>query len=201
MGAKRLQELPIVSATLVIINIIVFLICTFTGDLLYNMGSVNFQGVLGNGEYGRVIWALFLHGNVNHIFNNMVILFFLGAMIEKEVGHIRYGLIFFLSGIGGNLFSLAVRYMTFDMSASIGASGAVFGLDGVLLALILFSDRRMQNVTPVRVMLMIVLSLYNGFTGINVDNAAHVGGLLTGFLAGIVICLFDRARRSIRKRA
>lgn len=192
MEQKELRELPIVSATLVIINIIVFLICTFTGDLLYNRGVLDVQSVLGTGEYGRIIWALFLHGDINHIFNNMVILFFLGAMIEREIGHIRYGVAFFLAGIGGNIFSLAVKFQTFDRAGSIGASGAVFGLDGVLLALILLSGRSMTTVTPARVMLMIGLSLYNGFSGINVDNAAHIGGLFTGFLVGAVICLFDR---------
>ncbi len=79
-------------------------------------------------------------------------------------------------------------------TASLGASGAVFGLDGVLLAMVLFSGREMENVTPARVLLMIAYSLYSGFTGQNIDNVAHVGGLLTGFLAASAICLFRRLR-------
>ena len=90
--------------------------------------------------------------------------------------------------------SLAVKVMTGDMVGSIGASGAVFGLDGVLLALILFSGKRMPDVTPGRVILMIVLSVYNGFSGVNIDNAAHIGGLFTGFLIGIIICIKDRIK-------
>ena len=200
MNGRKLQELPIVSAILVFINVIVFLICTFTGNLLYNMGRMDVQSVLGSGEYGRIIWALFLHGDINHIFNNMVILFFMGAMIEKEIGHIRYAIIYFLAGIGGNLFSLIMKVMTLETVGSIGASGAVFGLDGVLLALILFSGRRMPDVTPGRVMLMIAYSLYSGFTGVNTDNAAHVGGLLIGFLAGIAVCITDRVKIAVRDR-
>ena len=198
MEAKRLQNVPLISAILVIINVIVFLICTFTDDLLYNMGRLDIQSVLGAGEYGRILSSLFLHSDVNHIFNNMVILFFLGAMIEKEIGHIRYAIIYFLSGIGGNLLSLAVKLITQDFVGSIGASGAVFGLDGVLLALILFSGRKMQDVTPVRVILMIAYSLYSGFTGENIDNAAHVGGLLVGFLAGIAVCMVEKFKVTIR---
>ena len=90
--------------------------------------------------------------------------------------------------------SLAVKIMNADMVGSIGASGAVFGLDGVLLALILFSGKRMPDVTPIRVILMIVLSIYNGFSGANIDNGAHLGGLFTGFLIGIIICIKDRIK-------
>ena len=200
MNTGRLRELPVVSGMLVFINVIVFLICTFTGDLLYNSGRLDIQSVLAGKEYGRIIWSLFLHSDINHIFNNMVILFFLGAMIEKEVGHVRYAVLYFLSGIGGNLLSLTVKMLTYETAGTIGASGAVFGLDGVLLALLLFSGRPMPNVTPVRVLLMIVYSLYSGFTGVNVDNAAHVGGLLTGFVAGIAVCIIERVKADIRNR-
>ena len=123
---------------------------------------------------------------------NMIILFFLGAMIEKEVGHFVYAGFYFLSGIGGNLISLIWKVICLEPASSIGASGAVFGLDGVLLALVLFAGRRMENVTTGRVVLMIAYSLYSGFTGNNIDNAAHLGGLLTGFLLGLLKCMFDK---------
>lgn len=194
MPMHRWREMPIVSGTLVAMNIIIFIICTFAGDVLYNMGRLDIWDVLVQGEYGRVVWAMFLHSGINHLVNNMLILFFLGAMIEKEVGHIPYAIFYFISGIGGNLLSLLVKVIQSDMSGSIGASGAVFGLDGVLLAMVLFSGRRMQNVTPTRVLLMIFLSLYSGFTGYNIDNAAHVGGLVTGFIAGLILCMLDRLR-------
>ena len=190
------KDIPIVSAVLVAINVIVFLICTFTGNMLYNMGRLDAVDVLVKREYARVIWYMFLHSNITHIFNNMVILFFLGAMIEKEIGHVRYLILYMLSGIGGGILSLIYKTLTFDFSGTIGASGAVFGLDGALLALILFSGKRMANVTPTRVILMIAYSLYSGFTGGNVDNAAHIGGLVTGFLIGIVICMIDRRKTS-----
>lgn len=191
---RETRHLPLISGALVAINIIVFLVCTFTGNLLYNVGRLDLQGVLMQKEYCRILWSLFLHGDINHIFNNMVILFFLGAMIEKEIGHVWFCFAYLLSGIGGNLVSLAVKIMTADMVGSIGASGAVFGLDGVLLAMILFSGKRMPDVTPGRVILMIVLSIYNGFSGANIDNAAHIGGLFIGFFIGIIICIKDRIR-------
>ena len=189
---RNWKDLPFVSVLLVIINVAVFVTCKFTGDWLYELGELSLWGVLVEHGYGRVFWAMFLHADESHIFNNMIILFFLGAMIEEEVGHIRYAIIYVLSGVMGNLLSLLVKYLSGNMIPSVGASGAIFGLDGVLLAFVLFSGRKMQNVNPMRVVLMIALSLYSGFAAQNVDNAAHVGGLATGFLLGVGICIVDR---------
>lgn len=190
---KKLQDVPVVSGVLVGINVLVFLICNFS-DAPYKAGILSAYAVLEKGEYGRILWAMFLHSDISHLFNNMVILFFLGAMIEKEVGHVRYGVLYFLSGIGGNLLSLMVKAVTGDISGSIGASGAVFGLDGVLLAMVLLSGRKMEGVTPGRVIFMVVYSLYNGFSGENIDNATHVGGLIIGFGATAIMCMIRRMR-------
>ena len=173
---KRLRNVPWVSGMLVVINVIVFLMCTFSGNVLYNKGELDVVSVLAGKQYGRLLWAMFLHAGIEHIFNNMVLLFFLGAMIEKVTGHVTFLVLYFLSGIGGNLCSLLVKLLQMDYSASVGASGAIFGLDGVLLA-------------------WIALSLYSGFTAQNIDNAAHVGGLVTGFLAGLLLCALRKHRR------
>lgn len=191
---KRLKQMPVVSAALVIINVIVYILCIVTGGALYRVGVLDADSVIYGKEYGRILRAIFLHAGSDHLFNNMLILFFLGAMIEKEVGHIRFGLFYFLSGIGGNVLSLAMKVYNNDPAASLGASGAVFGLDGVLLSMVVFSDRKMESVTPARVVLMIALSLYSGFTGGSVDNAAHVGGLIVGFLAGSVMCMVQNRK-------
>ena len=191
---RRWRQQPIVSGALVIVNVIVFILCIFTGNRLYALGELDRINVLEYGEYGRIICPMFLHADTNHLFSNMIILFFLGSMIEKEIGHIRYAVLYFLSGIGGGMLSLLFKVMTSSMVASVGASGAVFGLDGVLLAMVLLWNERLPNVTPVRVVLMIVLSLYSGFSGGNVDNAAHVGGLLVGFLGGCIVCIFQRRK-------
>uniref|UniRef100_UPI004056371B rhomboid family intramembrane serine protease n=1 Tax=Acetatifactor sp. TaxID=1872090 RepID=UPI004056371B len=195
---RKWKNVPIVSVTLVVVNVIIFIICTFTGDMLYNMGEMGVRGVLAQREYGRIFSAMFLHDDFNHIFNNMLILFLMGTMIEKEIGHKWFLCVYLLSGIGGNLISLFYKVLTYERACSIGASGAVFGLDGVLLALVLFAGHRMQDITPTRVLFMVAYSLYSGFTGQNIDNAAHVGGLMIGFLLGIVICMIDKLKGSER---
>ena len=189
---------PIVSIILVVVNVLVYILCSFMGDFLYSRGSLDGFFVLVNKEYDRILWSMFLHSGMSHLFNNMLILFFLGSMIEKEVGHVRYALLYLASGIGGNLLSLLAKVVINDIAVSLGASGAIFGLDGVLLAMVLFSGKEMENVTPARVLLMILYSLYSGFTGQNIDNAAHVGGLLTGFLLASAMCFYKRKRRKNR---
>ncbi len=196
---RSLKAQPIVSGILVAVNVFVFMAGTFYKSSLYDMGMLKAFDVLEKGEYGRILWAVFLHSDITHLFNNMFLLFFLGAMIEKEIGHVKYALIYFLSGIGGNLLSLAAKVITNDFSASLGASGAIFGLDGTLLAMVLFSGRKMENVTPVRVLLMIAYSLYSGFTGANIDNAAHVGGLLTGFVTAAFLCGLQRLKQHLKQ--
>ena len=105
--------------------------CSLDGGELYDRGRLDVFDVLINGEYGRILWAMFFHSGMSHIFNNMLILFFLGSMIERELGHIKYGFLYLASGIGGNLLSLWAKVVNNDISGSLGASGAIFGLDGV----------------------------------------------------------------------
>lgn len=164
-------------------------------DQLHYLGGVQKTAIIEYREYGRLLWAMFLHSDISHLFNNMIILFFLGSMLEKEVGHIWFALIYFISGIGGNVASLAYKVVKMDESLSIGASGAVFGLDGLLLALVMFSPAFRNLASPTRVFLMILLSLYNGFTGHNIDNAAHVGGLVIGFAAGLIYVFLKKWMR------
>lgn len=189
---EKLKTLPFISIILVTVNVGVYFFCQLPGSILYAKGCLRAYEIIGYREYGRILWAMFLHADVNHLFSNMIILLFMGAMIERAIGHIPYVGIYMASGLIGNMLSLVGKLVSGDLTASLGASGAIFGLDGLLLAMVLFSRKRIENVTPVRVVLMICLSLYSGFTGGNVDNLAHVGGLLAGFLIGMVYLICRR---------
>lgn len=189
------KNLSFVSIALVAANVIVFLISENDGGRLLEAGALNIDGVLRRKEYARFLWCMFLHGGIEHLFNNMVMLYFMGTMIEKEIGHLPYAVIYFLSGIGGGMFSLYMKVRIQNPIGSVGASAAIFGLDGLLLSMVLFYHRPMPMVTPARVVLMIALSLYNGFISDNVDNAGHVGGLLVGLLSGALVCHFKKLRK------
>ena len=195
---SRLKQQPVMSAALVILNAGIFLACMFGSGSLYIMGWLDASSILERKDYWRIVTSMFLHSGTDHLFSNMIPLFFVGAIIEKEIGHIKFVILYLLSGICGNLFSLLAKVMTVD-TCSIGASGAVFGLDGALLAMVLFWDKKLLQVTPVRVAAMIFLSIYGGFTGGNIDNAAHVGGLAAGFLLGCIFCLWEHIKNKFKR--
>ncbi|MBQ6094757.1 MAG: rhomboid family intramembrane serine protease [Lachnospiraceae bacterium] len=197
MRMIKWKEVPFVSIALVATNVIVFLITQFVDGSLFEAGALNVEGVLINKQYGRFLWSMFLHAGIEHLFNNMVMLYFMGTMIEKEIGHVPYCVIYFLSGLGGGLLSLYMKLMLGNPAGSVGASGAIFGLDGLLLAMVLFYRRPMPMVTPLRVCLMIALSLYAGLTSGNIDNAAHIGGLLVGLILGALFCMIKRYSKGL----
>ena len=192
----RVKNYPFVSIGIVVINFIVFLLCMIFPQI-YEKGYNGIYQVLLQKEYGRVVWSTFLHSDAGHIFNNMIIVLFMGSMLEEKIGHWFYGGIYFLAGIGGNLLSLLVNWWHEDYTISLGASGAVFGLDGLLLAMILFMGSRM-NLSKERVIIVVFLSLYSGFQSTGIDNAAHVGGLITGFLLGIPVCILCERNKKRR---
>ena len=184
---ERIMTLPWVNICLVAVNVLVFLICTFTGDLLYNKGAFGVAEIMKDGSWYRIITALFLHAGVQHLFGNMIVLYYVGEIVEKKMGHVRYALVYFLSGLVGNLFSAGYEILTAQPYSSVGASGAVFGIEGALLLLVFLNHGRFAYVTTGRLVFAIAFSIYCGFTSANVNNAAHIGGVLTGFAAAAIL--------------
>lgn len=186
------ERIPWCSAVLTAVNIVVFLACQFYGSILYPEGTFSILYLIRNGEYYRLVTAMFLHADISHLANNMILLYFGGEIVEKTVGRIRYLILFFLSGICGNLFSAVYELSTGSFYESIGASGAVFGLVGGLFYLVLAKKGRAAGMSVQRMVLMIALSLYSGFQSVMVNNAAHLGGLLGGFLLAFLLCHVGR---------
>lgn len=186
---EQIAGMPWVNICLVVINVAVFLICTFTGELLYNKGAFGVREVMGDKSYYRMFTAMFLHSDIQHLFSNMIVLYYVGEIVEKKVGHIPYAVIYFLSGIAGDIFSMGYELLSGDYYSSVGASGAVFGVEGALLLLILLHHGKMEYMTVGRLVFAIAFSLYCGFTSSYVNNAAHIGGVLMGFAAAAVIAM------------
>ncbi len=183
---KKVRSLAAVSIFLVAANVILFLLCTMTGDLLYNKGAFNVPMLL-QGEVYRLFTSIFLHWNVEHLFSNMIVLYYVGAMVERELGPLSYTVIYLLSGLVGNIFSMGYELFTGNFGSSVGASGAVFGVEGALLLLVMLHRGRLSTMTAGRVAFAITFSLYCGFTSAGVNNAAHVGGVLMGFSMAAVV--------------
>lgn len=203
-GQKR-YRIPVVTASLVALNVFVYVLCTWTGDLLYNKGAISLWSFLGEGEYYLALTSMFLHWDVNHLFNNMIVLYCLGEVVENHIGPVWYGFLYFVTGICGNLsFIVYEAYTGYAATGvwsaqgsavfSAGASGAVFGVIGALLVLVIAHKGQIKQISLGRLVLMIVFSLYSGFAAGNVNNAAHIGGFLGGAAAALVYWLSHKGR-------
>ena len=184
-----IKKYPIVSILLVALNVVLFLICTFDKGLLYNKGSISVLDLINNREYYRLISSMFLHADNNHLVNNMLLLSVLGDMLEKELGHIRFLIYYLITGLGGDIFSIVKELVTKDYYSSIGASGAVFGLIGILLIFVISMQEKFPDITWQRVILVIIYALYSGYQSVRVNNAAHVGGLIVGLIIASIYCV------------
>lgn len=189
----------LVNTLLVAANVILFILCTFTGELVYNIGDFSVMDLIQKGEWYRMITSMFLHAGIGHLVSNMLILYYIGNVVEKRIGHLPYLLLYFISGFVGNIFSAGYELITNRYVSSIGASGAVFGVEGALLMLALLYRGKFAEVTAGRIAFSIAFSLYCGFTSSNVDNAAHVGGLFMGFLTAGILWLLMPGRGKNRK--
>ncbi len=172
---------------LIIVNIGVFLILTVLGNtenviFMVDHGAMYEPYIIQGKEYYRLLTSQFLHFGIEHLLNNMVLLGALGWHVEDVVGHVKFLVIYLLSGIGGNLCSLFWNMIHGNAVISAGASGAVFGIMGALACIFIKNKGKQGNLTGKGIVILIVLSLYVGFTSPGVDNIAHVGGLLFGLL-------------------
>ena len=99
----------------------------------------------------------------------------------------RFLIIYLVSGIGGNLLSLYFGISAETYAVSAGASGAIFGLMGALLYVVIANRGRLGRLSGRGMLFMVILSLYFGFTSSGVDNWAHIGGLITGFVMAVIL--------------
>ena len=187
------QKKAVCTIGIAVANIIVFLLLSFGGrmeDGMYMLehGAMYVPFVVEYKEYYRLFTCMFLHFGFSHLMNNMLTLVVIGWNVEMFVGKIRFLVIYFLSGLGGNLLSMTVDIWIQDYSVSAGASGAIFGLTGAMLCLAILNHGRAGNITKQGMIVMIFISLYTGFTSGGVDNFAHIGGLLTGCLVTTLLC-------------
>jgi rhomboid protease GluP len=173
-------------------NILVFIVLEMLGNtenvtFMAEHGACYSPWVMEYGEYYRLFTSMFLHFGISHLFNNMVVLLFLGDALEQAAGKIRYLIIYLGGGIAANVVSCLVDYKTGDFAVSAGASGAVFAVVGALIYIVLRNRGRVQEFTLKRLALMAVLTLFQGFTSAGVDNAAHIGGFVAGFLLAVLL--------------
>lgn len=180
-----------VTVLLILLNTLIFLIVEFTGGSengqhMLECGAAYAPLILEQGQWYRVFSSMFLHFGAPHLINNMLVLFVLGQRLEPAVGRLRFLLIYIAGGLGGNFISLFWDMRTGDYSVSAGASGAVFAVMGGMIYVIIRHRGRVADLTMKQMLIMAAFSLYFGFASEGLDNAAHAGGLLCGFLAAVI---------------
>lgn len=177
---------------LVAVNVIVFLVLSFqgmteNGAFMVQHGAMYVPYLIGKGEYYRLFTSMFLHFGYDHLFNNMIVLAAMGWNLELDIGKIKFLIIYFVSGLAGNILSAWWDIQTGSMAVSAGASGAIFGIIGALLYVAIRNRGQIGEISGRGLMFMIILTLYYGFTSGGVDNMAHIGGLVAGFLMGVLL--------------
>ncbi len=187
------EQRAVCTIGLIAVNIIIFSIFMFLGksdDVMFMLdyGAMYEPYVIEGREYYRFVTSMFLHFGIEHLLNNMIMLGALGFNLEPEIGKIRFLLIYLFSGIFGNICSLLWNTARAETVVSAGASGAVFGLMGALLGIVVrYKGRMIGKLNKKKILLLAALSIYIGLTTAGVDNAAHIGGLASGFILGMML--------------
>lgn len=151
------------------------------------IGSLNRKLVL-EGDYWRLISYQFLHGSFRHLFFNMYAFVYLGLMVENKIGWKNFLFIYILSGFCGGLTSIAFHENIY----TVGASGAIMGLFGAMLALLINQvfEKNANKALLVSTVFVLAIMLINGSISPMVDNACHLGGLISGFVITYIL-VFD----------
>lgn len=177
---------------LIAVNVMVFLALSFQGmtedaQFMLEHGAMYVPYMIKGEEYYRLFTSMFMHFDMDHLLNNMLMLAVIGWNLEYEIGKIKFLIIYFGSGLCGSVLSAIGDVMTGQYAVSAGASGAVFGIVGALLYVALRNRGQIGDISGKGLIFMIILSLYYGFQSSGVDNLAHIGGLAAGFLLAILL--------------
>ncbi len=180
-----------ITPILVNINLLVFFammiagfgFMSFKAEYLLNWGA-NYKPSTTDGQWWRLLTNIFMHGGLIHVVANMSGLLFIGIILEPLLGKTKYLLLYLATGIVASLASI----WWYDATVSVGASGAIFGLYGFFLALLLLKvfPPEFGYTFLTSTLIFIGFNLLMGLMG-SIDNAAHIGGLISGFIFGLMM--------------
>ncbi len=170
---------PYVTYTLIAINLFIFMfgIITNTHEEILDTFCLYGPYIRKYNEYYRLFTGMFLHADIMHVLLNCYTLYIIGSQLESFMGKVKYTIIYLISGIFASLLSI-----TLSSYASVGASGAIFGLMGSLLYFGYHYRVFLGNVLKSQLIPLILFNLLYGFIVPGIDNFAHIGGLIGGVL-------------------
>ena len=182
--AKKVDEVfkikyPIVTYILMVLNVLLYIVPVITGT--YEMILNNFciyPAAIRAGQYYRLITGTFLHGGLLHLLFNVYALYVIGTQLESFLGKFKYLICYLFSALTGALLSM----IFLKSNASVGASGAIFGLMGSLVYFGYHYRVYLGTALKSQIIPLIVINLGLGLMLSNVDVAGHIGGLIGGYL-------------------
>jgi len=183
------------------LNLLVFILMIFSGvnfispngrELLEWGANRRFETT--NGEWWRLLTSMFLHGGIVHLILNITGLVIAAIFVEPLLGRKKYFILYILSGLCGSLASI----WWYSNTISVGASGAIFGLYGAILGLTLTKafPKGQGGGILFFIGIYVVINLLWGLTG-GIDNAAHIGGLLSGAILGVLLYKLDEQKKNV----
>ena len=189
---NELRPTCYVAMSLIGINIVVFVLFEILGSTLDTVfmlehGAMYTPYMEQPSQWYRFFTSLFLHFGMSHLLNNMLLLYALGNYLERYLGRWKFLVLYLGAGVGANVLSFFFERNSGEQVVSAGASGAVFANMGGLIWVILINKGKLENLTTGKMLFMAVLSLYFGFASQGVDNTAHLGGLILGFVFAIIL--------------
>lgn len=188
---------PIVTIALIIANVLFFVYKDMILNLIdqqilllkySNISSVTIKAK----QYYRLITSTFLHSDFAHLTSNMISLFFVGYYLEPVMGHIKYTILYAMSGIFASICSVVYFSSANTPAICIGASGAVFGVFGAYVTYSILGKFERYQVSITRMIVMVALMLYGGMQSTNIDNAAHFGGIIFGSIIAYIYCIYSK---------
>lgn len=191
---------PYASYVIIALNILIFAATSMLGGMnnfyMLMLLGAKVNSLIVKGQYWRLISSAFLHAGLAHIAFNMYGLYNLGSIVEKIYGSRKFLFIYFLSALSGSISSFA-----FSPNPSVGASGAIFGLMGALLYLGYKKPRLFSTSFGVNILVVLIVNIIFGFSNAGIDNLAHIGGLVGGYLASNITGMKNEKGMTIKKAA
>ena len=200
MENGRRRNIAYVNGAIIAVNVVYFLYLELAGstddlNFMVEHGAMFAPYVVEYKEYYRLFTSIFMHFGIDHILNNMVILFVLGDNLERALGKVKYLLFYIVCGVGANIISMQFNISQYKLVVSAGASGAIFGVIGGLLYAVVINRGQLEDLSTRQLVMVIGCSLSFGFIGGGVDNAAHISGLILGILMSMILYRKPRSDR------
>ena len=180
-----------VTYALIAVNVLIFIL-QLLGIVTSSKFGMN-ADLVKSGEYYRLFTSAFLHGGIIHLLCNMYSLYIIGTQLETVLGKFKLILIYVLSIFGASLLSGVINGSSV---MSVGASGAIFGLLGALLYFGYHYRLYLGNALIYQILPVVGINLLIGFTTPGIDNWGHIGGLVAGYLAGMIVGVHGKSNTS-----